>query len=42
LRNIFGDYNLLLQNEQMRRAGVAVPAESMNMQFFRNIVENFR
>jgi len=26
----------------MRRAGVAVPAESVNMQFFRNIVENFR
>ena len=35
-------YDWPLRKEQMRRAGVAVPAESVNMQFFRNIVENFR
>jgi phosphoribosylformylglycinamidine synthase len=35
-------YDWPLRKEQMRRAGVAVPSESMNMQFFRNIVGNFR
>ncbi|OPX62995.1 MULTISPECIES: phosphoribosylformylglycinamidine synthase subunit PurQ [unclassified Methanoregula] len=35
-------YDWPLRKEQMRRAGVAVPAESMNMRFFRNIVEKFR
>ena len=35
-------YGWPLRKEQMRGAGVAVPAESVNMQFFRNIVGNFR
>ncbi|HSA38293.1 MAG TPA: phosphoribosylformylglycinamidine synthase subunit PurQ [Methanoregula sp.] len=35
-------YDWPLLREQMRRAGVALPAESMNMQLFRNIVEYFR
>jgi phosphoribosylformylglycinamidine (FGAM) synthase-like amidotransferase family enzyme len=35
-------YDWPLLREQMRRAGVAVPPESMNMQLFRNIVEYFR
>jgi len=35
-------YDWPLQKEQMRRKGVAVPTESINMQMFRNIVEYFR
>ena len=35
-------YDWPLLREQVRRAGVALPAESMNMQLFRNIVEYFR
>jgi phosphoribosylformylglycinamidine synthase len=35
-------YDWPLQREQMKRAGSAIPAESMNMQLFRNIVEYFR
>ena len=35
-------YDWPLQREQMKRAGIAIPAESMNMQLFRNIVEYFR
>jgi phosphoribosylformylglycinamidine synthase I len=35
-------YDWPLHREQMKRAGVAVPTESMNMQLFRNIVEYFR
>jgi phosphoribosylformylglycinamidine synthase len=34
-------YDWPLQREQMKRAGSAIPAESMNMQLFRNIVEYF-
>ena len=35
-------YTWPLLREKMKREGVAVPAESLNMQFFRNIVEYFR
>jgi phosphoribosylformylglycinamidine synthase len=35
-------YDWPLQREQMKRAGSAIPAESMNMQLFRNIVDYFR
>ena len=35
-------YNWPLHRERMKREGVAVPAESLNMQFFKNIVEYFR
>jgi len=35
-------YDWPLRREQMKRAGSAIPAESMNMQLFRNIVEYFR
>jgi phosphoribosylformylglycinamidine synthase subunit PurQ / glutaminase len=35
-------YDWPLRREQMKRAGVAIPSESMNMQLFRNIVEYFR
>ena len=35
-------YDWPLRKEQMRRAGIAIPQESMNMQFFRNIVDYFR
>ena len=34
-------YDWPLQREQMKRAGSAIPAESMNMQLFRNIVDYF-
>ena len=34
-------YDWPLRREQMRRAGGAIPAESMNMQLFRNIVDYF-
>lgn len=35
-------YDWPLRKEQMKRAGLPVPSESMNMQFFRNIVGYFR
>jgi phosphoribosylformylglycinamidine synthase subunit PurQ / glutaminase len=35
-------YDWPLRKEQMKRAGIAIPAESMNMQLFRNIVDYFR
>jgi phosphoribosylformylglycinamidine synthase len=35
-------YNWPVLRERMKREGVTVPAESLNMQFFRNIVEYFR
>jgi phosphoribosylformylglycinamidine synthase subunit PurQ / glutaminase len=35
-------YDWPLLREQMKRAGTALPAESMNMRLFRNIVDNFR
>jgi phosphoribosylformylglycinamidine synthase len=35
-------YNWPLLRERMKREGVTVPTESLNMQFFRNIVEYFR
>jgi len=35
-------YDWPLRRERMKREGVAVPAESLNMQFFRNIVGYFR
>lgn len=35
-------YDWPLIREQMKRAGTALPAESMNMQMFRNVVDNFR
>jgi phosphoribosylformylglycinamidine synthase subunit PurQ / glutaminase len=35
-------YTWPLQKEQMKRKGIAIPTESMNMQFFRNVVNYFR
>ena len=35
-------YNWPLRKERMKREGVAVPTESLNMQLFRNVVEYFR
>jgi phosphoribosylformylglycinamidine synthase subunit PurQ / glutaminase len=35
-------YDWPLRREQMRRQGLTPPLESLNMQFFRNIVEYFR
>jgi len=35
-------YDWPLLREQMKRAGIAIPSESMNMQLFRNIVASFR
>lgn len=35
-------YDWPLRREQMKRAGIAIPFESMNMQLFRNIVDYFR
>jgi phosphoribosylformylglycinamidine synthase subunit PurQ / glutaminase len=35
-------YDWPLRKEQMKRAGEAIPSASLNMQIFRNIVENFR
>ena len=35
-------YDWPVRREQMKRAGIAIPLESMNMQLFRNIVDNFR
>jgi phosphoribosylformylglycinamidine synthase len=35
-------YDWPLRKERMKREGVAVPGESPNMQFFRNVVEYFR
>jgi len=35
-------YDWPLRKEQMRRKGVAVPTESINMQMFRNVVDYFR
>jgi phosphoribosylformylglycinamidine synthase I len=35
-------YDWQLRREQMKRASIAVPSESMNMQLFRNIVDYFR
>ena len=35
-------YDWPLLREQMKRAGTALPAESMNMRLFRNVVDNFR
>jgi phosphoribosylformylglycinamidine synthase subunit PurQ / glutaminase len=35
-------YDWPLIRERMKRAGTALPAESMNMRFFRNIVDEFR
>ena len=35
-------YDWPLRRERMKREGVVVPAESLNMQFFRNVVEYFR
>ena len=35
-------YDWPLRREQMKRAGIAVPSGSMNMQLFRNIVDYFR
>jgi phosphoribosylformylglycinamidine synthase len=35
-------YDWPLRKERMKREGVAVPTESLNMQLFRNVVEYFR
>jgi phosphoribosylformylglycinamidine synthase I len=35
-------YDWPARREQMKRAGIAIPSESMNMQLFRNIVDYFR
>ena len=35
-------YDWPLLREQMKRAGTSIPSESMNMRFFRNVVEYFR
>jgi phosphoribosylformylglycinamidine synthase len=35
-------YDWPLRREQLKRAGIAIPSESMNMQLFRNIVDYFR
>ena len=35
-------YDWPLRKEQMKRAGEGIPAASLNMQIFRNVVENFR
>jgi phosphoribosylformylglycinamidine synthase I len=35
-------YDWPIRKERMKREGVAMPAESPNMQFFRNVVEYFR
>lgn len=35
-------YDWPLLRERMKRAGTALPSESMNMRLFRNIVDNFR
>jgi phosphoribosylformylglycinamidine synthase len=35
-------YDWPLKKEQMKRQGMAVPQESMNMQFFKNVVDFFR
>ena len=35
-------YNWPLRKERMKRDGMSVPAESLNMQFFRNIADYFR
>jgi phosphoribosylformylglycinamidine synthase len=35
-------YDWPLRKERMKREGMSVPAESLNMQFFRNVVEYFR
>jgi len=35
-------YDWPLLREQMKRAGNSIPSESMNMQFFRNVVDYFR
>ncbi|MFA5347519.1 MAG: phosphoribosylformylglycinamidine synthase subunit PurQ [Methanoregula sp.] len=35
-------YDWPLRKERMKRDGLSVPAESLNMQFFRNVVEYFR
>ena len=35
-------YDWPLVKEQMKRQGVAIPSESMNMQLFRNVVDYFR
>ena len=35
-------YDWPLLREQKKRAGIAIPSESMNMQLFRNIVASFR
>ncbi len=35
-------YDWPLRKERMKREGVAIPRESPNMQFFRNVVEYFR
>jgi len=35
-------YDWPLRKEQLKRAGIAIPEESLNMQFFRNIVDYFR
>jgi phosphoribosylformylglycinamidine synthase len=35
-------YDWPLRKEQMKRAGIAIPHESMNLRFFRNIVDYFR
>lgn len=35
-------YDWPLQKEQMKRKGIAIPAESMNMRLFKNVVDFFR
>jgi phosphoribosylformylglycinamidine synthase len=35
-------YDWPLRREEMKRSGLSVPAESMNLRFFRNIVDYFR
>jgi phosphoribosylformylglycinamidine synthase len=35
-------YDWPVRREQMKRAGIAVPSESMNMQLFRNLADYFR
>jgi phosphoribosylformylglycinamidine synthase len=35
-------YDWPYRKEQMKREGVPIPAESLNMQLFRNVVDNFR
>jgi phosphoribosylformylglycinamidine synthase I len=35
-------YDWPVRREHMKRTGIAIPSESMNMQLFRNIVEYFR